>query len=122
MNEKHLTVMGIRLWRLYIGWGINEVVGEPHQVKMNVETIWPEWLYLGHWHSHPSNFGHDPSVQDWGAMNGLVNHFGKPLLCFISDNNGGSCNLFYDDGTDGYVALSECKHWIKGRLFLAWKT
>ena len=118
MNEKHLTVMGIRLWRLYIGWGINEVVGEPHRVEMDSTTIKPEWLYLGHAHTHPPDCFFTPSSQDNRTMNGLVNYYGKSLLSFISNNKGSSCNLYCEYGD--LTKRIKMNHWIKGRLFLAW--
>jgi len=105
-NEIHLTICGIKLFRLCIGIGMWQVDGEPGYVDAEVNFF--KWLKYKKWlramyHTHPT-FTNQYSSLDELTFKAQSTAFGEKLLFFIEGTNGIACYSVYSFEAFGHVA------------------
>ncbi len=121
-NEKHLTILGIKLTSfLRIGWGFWPVEGNPGFVDASCNMLkiikHRKWL-IAQYHTHPS-FPNQFSSQDDATFKAFVETFCYDLLFPIESKVDGTATWCVRKvNKHSHTFLSHFRTWRLGRLFI----
>jgi hypothetical protein len=103
INEHCRPLTGGHKGRLCWGFLGEETEGQPAYVEFDFQKVIDreeeEGDIVGFWHSHPGMSSHY-SARDDRTMKAWVSCFGKPLVCFITGEDGVKGYAYFDDESE----------------------
>jgi len=109
--EECWFIYGIKVKGTYIGFPVYHAAGTSGHVEFEWKKAMNPFL-LGWVHTHPNDFGCNPSETDHSTMRGWVRGKGKPLLCAILCGNEQACYEYYRN-SKGVIS----RNWVDMRMY-----